>query len=146
MIDAPLGRPNEPLVREYGLERSLQLSRPSRPKVDLIIIEPERLLLIELKIIRWLDGLSHLVAYKAMVPHTPELTKYNGSPINVRLVLPYTQENILMTAYALGVEVEVYTTPEIDHYVSVELPAYGQSAYRRRREERRRTLEALGLE
>lgn len=146
IIDAALGMPPEPLVIDIGLDRALRLSRPSRPKIDALIIEPARLLLIEFKILRWLDGISKLPAYSAMVDFTPELKEYQARGRTMRVVLPAVHDNILMTAYALGVEVEEFTSPEIDHYVKVEDPATRQSAARIAREDKRRARELLGLE
>ena len=144
--EVPLGMPPESLTADVGLARALKIARPSRPMIDAIVFRPDNLLLIEFKISRWLDGLAHLVVYREMVQFTPELEQYKPLPIVLRLVQPYQNENMFLVASYLHVEVEVFSTPEIDEYINVTLPGYSQSAHKKKRAELKKNRSALGLE
>ncbi len=144
-LDCSLGPIPEPIILEYGLAKAFKVSRSMRPMVDAVIWDDTRLIIVEAKISRWLDGIAKLMLYSAVVHITPELEEYKSWPLVKRLVIPFVQDNMLAYAAMAAVEVEEYTTPEITDYINNDLAKYTTEAYRRKRAERRATLERLGL-
>ncbi len=142
----PLGPIPESLKFEYGTAKAYRVARPMRPEVDALIYDGSRLILIEAKITRWVDGLSKLPMYAAMIGETEELKEYWGWPRIMRLVIPFVQENMQVTARALGVEIAQYSVPEIDKYLSEELPYYQTAEYRHKRADLLVARRNLGLE
>ena len=144
--NCPLGLVPESLVADFGPRAALRIARKMRPEVDALVIAPDKLILIEAKVIRWVDGLAKLPLYKALILDTPELVQYKDRPVVMRLIMPYVQENMLSVAARMGVEVVEFTTPEIDHYVQVEIPKYSTAEYKRNRAEVLRQREILGVQ
>lgn len=144
--NCPLGIVPESLIVEYGRTAALRVARKMRPEVDALVIAPDKLVLIEAKISRWVDGLSKLVLYRALIPDTPEMEAYFKLPVVMRMVIPFTQENMLSVAARMGVEVVEFTTPAIDEYLTKELPKYNTAAYKAQRQEIYRQREILGVE
>jgi len=144
--NCPLGIVPESLIIEYGRTQALRVARKMRPEVDALVIYPDKLVLIEAKVTRWVDGLAHLVVYKALVPDTPELEPYAKRPVIMRMVIPFTQENMRSVAQRMGVEIVEFTTPEVDEYLNKELPKYSTQEYKRRRAEVLRQRAILGVE
>jgi hypothetical protein len=72
----PLGPAPKEIVDRVGEEKALSASRPWRPEVDAIVFLERKLLVVEAKIFRVMDGLSKLQVYDTLVPSTPELRDY----------------------------------------------------------------------
>lgn len=145
-IGCPLGTVPESLIIEYGRTAALRVARKMRPEVDALVFDGKTLILVEAKIARWVDGLAKLPLYKAMLPDTPELEQYRSWPVKMRLVIPFTQANMELTAQRVGVELEQFSTPEIDEYLTNTLPFYHTAEYKRRRAQVLDTRTALGVE
>lgn len=143
--NAPLGLPAPQLIAEFGLQTALRIGIKMRPNVDAIVWDKPNLLLIEAKIVRWVDGIAKLPFYNALFLDTPEFEQYFDWPRKLILVIPYTQENMLAVARRMGVEVVEYSTPEIDKYLQETLPYYQTGDYKRKRAELTATQEALGV-
>lgn len=144
--NCPLGLVPESLVADFGPRAALRIARKMRPEVDALVIAPDKLILIEAKVIRWVDGISKLPLYAALIPDTPELVQYKDRPVVMRLIMPYVQDNMLSVAKRMGVEVVEFTTPEVDQYVQVEIPKYSTAEYKRNRAEILRQREILGVQ
>lgn len=144
--NVPLGMPHPDLIAGFGLQTALKMGIKMRPNVDCIVWDKPDLVLIEAKVVRWVDGLAKLPLYNAMIPETPELEQYIDWPRRMVLVIPYTQENMLAVAKRLGIEVVEFSTKEIDDYVQKELPYYQTHDYKRKRAELLATQRALGVE
>lgn len=145
ILGAPLGPVPEQLTATWGRFKALRVARGLRPEVDALVFDNHRLVLIEAKILKWVDGLAKLPLYKGLVATTPELQEYVSWPVDMVLVTPWTSENIQAAAQALGVQVEVYSTPEVEVYAQ-ELHKYWTSEYQSARSDKRRARELLGLE
>ena len=143
--NCPLGIVPESLIIEYGRSAALKVARKMRPEVDALVIAPDALILVEAKVVRWVDGLSKLVLYKALVPDTPELETYAKLPVVMRLVIPFTQDNMRSVAARMGVELVEFTTPAIDEYLNNELPKYNTQEYKRNRADVLKQREILGV-
>lgn len=143
--NVPLGLPHPDLVAEFGRELALRMGIKMRPNIDAIVWDNKILILIEAKVIRWIDGLAKLPLYSAMIEDTPEFEQYKAWPRIMRMVIPFTQDNMLSIAKKLGVQVEQYSVPEIDDYVQNKLPYYQTADYKRKRTQLLDTQEALGV-
>ena len=141
----PLGPALPGLVEEMGEARALAVSRPWRMEVDAVAVEDGRLVLIEAKVFKIVDGMAKLPLYKSLVPATPELTEHRSLPIVMRLVAPWASESMEIMARAAGVEVVVYSPAWIRDYVA-QYHNYWTAEYRQAREEKMRLRRALGVE
>jgi len=143
--NVPLGLPAPQLIAEFGLQTALRIGIKMRPNVDAIVWDKPNLILIEAKIVRWVDGIAKLPFYEALFLDTPEMEQWFNWPRRLVLVIPYSQENMLAVARRMGVEIVEYSTPEIDNYLQKELPYYQTGDYKRKRAELLSTQEALGV-
>jgi len=145
IFDCALGPVPEVLIAAWGARKALRVGRGLRPVVDALVITDGSLVLVEAKIIRWLDGISKLPVYSGLVPTTPELAEYRDRPRRMILCTPWAGESVLAAAAGVGVEVEEFSTPEVDDYVR-ELDKYWSREYQAARADKKRARELLGLE
>ena len=145
IFNCALGPVPETLIARLGPRKALRMARGLRPAVDLVVIKDRRLILVEGKILRWLDGIAKLPVYKGLVPKTEELGEYRGYDIEMRLYSPWTSEAIEEAARGVGVIVDVFHQPWIDDYLA-ELGKYWTGEYIAAREEKKRMREIFGLE
>ena len=141
----PLGPVPEVLVAAWGLRKALRVGRGVRPEVDALVFDDSNLVLIEAKILKWLDGISKLPVYKGLVDTTPELQEYKAWPRRMVLCTPWVNESIEASGVSAGVEVDQFATPEVDAYFT-ELGKYWTKEYRESRAAKKRAREILGLE
>lgn len=144
-LNVELGRIPEEYIQRYGLTRAAALFRPSRPRVDAVIWEPERYILVEAKLRDIKAGIGDLLYYQAQLPNTPDLPYYDGQPFRLRLVVPWLVEWIHQVATAAGVEVVVSWQDWIADYIRERLD-YFTAEYRAKRAELMRMREILGVE
>lgn len=144
--NVPLGMVDAELIATFGLQTALRMGIKQRPMIDAIVWENKTLLLIESKIRGWIDGLAKLPLYNMLMDETPEFATYKEWPRRMLMVIPYTNNNMRYLAKRLGVELVEFSTPEIDHYMTVTLPMYQSADYKRRTAEKKATQRALGVE
>lgn len=140
-----LGPAPEKLVATLGPRKALRLARGMRPEVDAIVIQDRRLIMVEAKIVKWIDGIAKLPLYKSLVATTPELEAYQGYDIEMRLCYPWYSETIEAAANNLGVILDIYHQPWIDEYLT-ELGKYWSGEYIAKRAEVKRMREIFNLE
>jgi len=140
-----LGPVPEKLVATLGPRKALRMARGMRPEVDALVIRDRRLILVEAKIIRWIDGIAKLPLYKSLVATTPELEAYQDHDIEMRLCFPWSSETIEAAANSLGVVLDIYHQPWIDEYLT-ELGKYWSGEYITARAEKKRMRELFNLE
>ena len=141
----PLGPPLPGTREELGLDKALRVSRPWRPEVDAVAVEDGRLVLIEGKVFKYVDGMAKLPLYKSLVATTPELANHREKPVVMRLLMPWRSETVDLMVQAAGIELEVFSPPWIRDYVE-DYQQYWTKEYREAREERQRLRAAFGLE
>jgi len=141
----PLGSALPGTAETMGEEKGLAFSRPWRPEIDAIVILPRHLILVEGKIFKVMDGLSKLPIYKSLIPLTPELREYRDLTVEMQLLvvrpLPWieqaaTQNDIKIVTWAPDWLIKIWE--ERDKYWTREEVL--------KREERKKTLKALGYE
>lgn len=141
----PLGPVPEKLIATLGPRKALRMARGLRPEVDALVVQDHRLILVEAKIQRWIDGIAKLPLYKSLIPTTPELEQYQGYEVEMRLCFPWQAENVEEAAKGAGVVLDVFHQPWIDDYLT-ELGKYWSSEYRAQRAEKKHMREIFGLE
>jgi len=142
-LGCPLGGIPKETLRDYGLLKGLRVYRPWRPEVDAVVILTNMLILIEAKISKYMDGLSKLPVYKALVPQTPELKHVAHRPIYMKLLIPHKIPWVLDAAEPMGVTVEVWV-PDFIQKVWEERDSYWTKDAVTKREARKKKLEELG--
>jgi hypothetical protein len=142
-LGVPLGPIPDESIRDYGILQAIRRYRPWRPEADLIAILPDQLVLLEAKVFKYMDGLSKLPIYKALIPTTPELRHVAAFPVTMKLLIPVTIPWVIAAAKEIGVEVEV-GAPDWIMEVWLERDKYWTKEAVEARSERKRTLEKLG--
>lgn len=141
----PLGPIPEEVKKLYGQAKGISFYRPWRPEVDAIVVMPSALLLLEAKIFKYMDGLSKLPVYKSLIPTTPELQEYKDFNVVMRLLIPVHIAWVEAAGAASGVEVHVWSTPEIDKAWN-ERDKYWSKDAQFIREQRKKAMRDLGFE
>ena len=144
-LRCPLGPVPDQLKDLYGPAKAARVYRPSRPEVDALVILEEAILIIEAKVFKYMDGLSKLPVYKALIPKTDELLALLPRPIIMHLLLPREIPWVMAAAESLGVEV-ITEAPDWVLEVWAERDKYWTPGARMKREERKALLKKLGFE
>jgi len=143
-LRAPLGGPPPEWVQEMGEEKALRTYRPYRPEVDAIVIEEDRLILIEGKILKVMDGISKLPVYRFLVPVTPELAEYHELEIEARLVTPHPPFWAEQYAKHADIIVDIWEPEWIQEYHK-RMDRYWTKEARAERAKRKEVLKGLGF-
>jgi len=141
----PLGPIPEDLIKEHGLEKAIRMYRPWRPECDALIINKNKLILVEAKVRKILDGLAKLPIYKRLIPETPELAPYKGWPIVMRLLTVRAYEPWITIARELGIEL-VEWAPTWVKEIWIQHDLYWTREAVELRERRKEVLKRLGFE
>jgi len=112
--------------------------------VDAVAVEHGRLVFIEAKVFKLVDGLAKLPLYASLLPTTPELHDKKDLQVVMRLVAPWTSPNVETMARSQGIEVVVFSPAWIADYVE-QYQHYWTAEYREARAERQRLREELGV-
>lgn len=89
---------------------------------DAIVTMPDRIVLIEGKILPQPGVLSQLSLYERLIPNTPELEEHAGKPVEKVLVCAIEDPLITQLAREEGVRVVVYSPPWIESYLKIVHP------------------------
>jgi len=141
----PLGPVPQKMVATLGPRKALRMARGIRTEVDALVILDHKLILVEAKIQRWVDGIAKLPIYRSLIPTTPELEEYRGWEVEMRLCFPWESETIQEAAKNAGVVLDVFHQPWVDDYLT-ELGKYWSGEYIAARAEKKRMRELFGLE
>jgi len=109
----PLGPIPEEFMKIYGRERAIRVYRPWRPEVDALVRWRRKLILLEAKIFKYMDGLSKLPVYKALIPETPELREYWDWTVDMILLIPTKIPWVIAAGRRTGVIVLVEAPEEV---------------------------------
>jgi len=139
----PLGPIPPELEEYYGVEKARRIYRPSRPEVDYVVKLPEKLLMIEAKIFKYMDGLSKLPIYASLVPKTPELREYWTKPVEMHLLIPHKIPWVIEAGKANNIKVIIWA-PDWVRKIWEERDKYWTREARYKREKRKALLRRLG--
>jgi hypothetical protein len=144
-LRVPLGPFLPGVGEQMGADKARRVSRPWRPEVDAVVIRPDKLILIEGKIFKVMDGLSKLPVYKSLVPDTPELEEHKTKPVDMQLLVVRPLSWVVSAAEKAGIKVVEWAPPWIVQ-IWEERDRYWAPEAVKRREERKETLKRLGFE
>jgi len=85
---------------------------------DAVVIMPDRLVLIEVKIIPQPGAISQIKHYKRLLPKTPELWEHREKPIDMRLVFAVDDPVVSDQARDEGILVTIFCPEWIPEYLS----------------------------
>lgn len=145
IFDCPLGPVPEKMVATLGYRKALRLARGLRPMVDALVIQDHEVILIEAKILKWLDGMAKLPIYRGLVKSTPELQEYKNYSSSMVLCTPWISETIEAAAGIQEVKVDIFCPEWINDYLT-ELGKYWSRDYQKARAEKKRLREIFGVE
>ena len=145
ILGCPLGAVEAELVAKVGLDRAIRLSRPWRLEADCVVTLPGRVIVAEAKIFRPRDGVGDLLVYKPLVSRTPELAAYKDVAVDLVLVIPWVTKVVEEMAEASGVRIDLFSPAWSAEYMA-QHQNYWTAEYRQARAEKKRVIQALGLE
>lgn len=85
---------------------------------DALVIQPDRLILIEAKIRPQPGVISQLQLYKRLVPNTPELQRFLDRPLEMLLVYAIQDALLIEMAREAGIKCIHYRPEWIDEYIA----------------------------
>lgn len=84
---------------------------------DALVIEPDRLILIEAKIRPQPGVISQLQLYARLVPHTPELQQFLDRPLEMLLIYAIQDDLLISMAREADIKCRLYKPEWIDAYL-----------------------------
>jgi len=139
----PLGPIPDELTKAVGTAKAIRQYRPWRPEADALVIMPKRMVLLEGKVFKYMDGLSKLPFYKSLIPRTPELQEYLDREVQMVLLLPVEIDWVRIAALDHGVDVVVWC-PDWLRPIWEERDKYWSKENMFMREKRKEVLRELG--
>lgn len=91
--------------------------------VDGVVFLPDRILLIEAKILAEPGAVSQLKNYAMLFYQTPEFASMAGTPLELQIVTCLADPSFLQFAKGEGVGVVIFKTPAAEQYLSILLGA-----------------------
>jgi len=85
---------------------------------DAVVVMPDRLVLVEVKIIPQPGVISQIKHYKRLLPKTPELAEHKEKPIDMRLVFAIDDPVITEDARTEGILVTIFCPQWIMDYLA----------------------------
>ncbi len=113
-----LGALDSSLDDSHLTEAELRALGVHRRWVDMLVIEPDLLHLVEGKIVSTPGALEQLDLYQLLLPHTPELTELRSLAVERDLVIAVEDPVVTALAEARGIKVHVYHPPWVDEYLA----------------------------
>lgn len=145
ITNVELGPLPEDILQRYGPAVGARIYRPSRHRVDAVIIDGGTYYLIECALSEPRIGLGQLKVYLAEAPHTPDLPLYEGQPFRGKLYVPWLYDWVRDLAKDWGIEAVEYLEPWVEAYVR-QRQNYFTRAYRESRDEKMRLRRVLGVD
>lgn len=140
----PLGGIPAETSAQYGLMKGLRVYRPWRPEADAAARLPEKTVLVEAKIFKYMDGLSKLPIYASLLPTTPELLSWPKT-VEMILLIPAKIEWVREAAKNLNVKVVSDYVPDYIKAAWDSRDKYWTREATQLREERKRKMQEAGI-
>lgn len=112
-----LGTLQPRLKGRWSTEQTQRLLGVFRRWCDGLVFLPDRILLIEGKILPQPGVISQLELYERLIPKTPELAEYKYKPIEKVLVCGIDDPQVTEMARERGIKVVVFQPPWLDAYL-----------------------------
>ncbi len=110
------------LKGQYATDKEERLVGVFRRWADAIVFLPDRLILIEGKILPQPGVISQLSLYEDLIPKTPELAEHREKPIVKMLVCAIEDKLISALARREGVQVRIFHPAWINEYMKIVHP------------------------
>ena len=107
------------LKGRWSSESDERLVGVFRRWADALVILPDRLLLIEGKILPQPGVISQLKLYAELIPKTPELAEHKHKPIEMVLVCAIEDPLISELARREGITVRIFHPAWVDEYMKI---------------------------
>ena len=117
-----LGSTPPSLKGRYATDEDERLVGVFRRWADAMVFLPDRLILIEGKILPQPGVISQLKLYEELIAKTPELFEHMGKPIEKVLVCAIEDRLITELARREGVQVRIFHPAWIDEYMKIVHP------------------------
>lgn len=86
--------------------------------VDALVIQPDKVLLIEAKILADLGAVSQLEYYAALVGQTPDLARYSALPLELHIVTASADPSFVAFAASKNITIDIYRPPYAVEYLT----------------------------
>jgi len=106
----------------YTREETGRLLGVFRRWADAVVTMPDRIVLIEGKILPQLGVISQLKAYERMIPNTPEYREHATKPVEKVLVCAIEDPLITQLAREEGIRVVIFRPEWIEEYLKIVHP------------------------
>jgi len=105
-----LGSP--PAIEIPGLdpEKAKRMMMPGLPEVDAIVVEDDKIYMIEAKVAKEWENLGKMIIYRELLPQTPGWEGVDVTKIRPLLVMAKASPLLVEVAKRFGVEVDTYMT------------------------------------
>jgi len=145
VTNVPLGPIPQEILARYGVSAGAKLFRPSRPRVDAVLLAANRYFLVEAKIREPKAAIGDLLVYKSLAEKTPDLPIYNGEPISMMLVVPWALDWVKIAARQHDMHLVEFRPAWVEDYVRMRQDYFTRD-WRMKREEIMRLRRSLGVE
>lgn len=88
---------------------------------DAVVIQPNKLILVEGKMVDILPAIGQIMYYRYLLPKTPEFSSYAALPIEMEIVCPSPDPEIVAFAQSVGIRVVIWTNSSATAYLSTAL-------------------------
>jgi len=117
-----LGSTPPRLLGRYSTNEDARLTGVFRRWADGLVFMPDRLVLIEGKILPQPGVISQLKLYAELLPKTPELAEHKDKPIEQVIVCAIEDKLISELARREGIRVQIFRPAWIDEYMQIVHP------------------------
>ena len=128
-----------------GLDLALRTYRPYRPECDAAVLTADKIVLIEGKLFKVMDGLAKLPIYRSLIQETPEFDEFKTLPVEAVLVTPKEPGWSSRVAKENNITVEIFKPEWIMEYYDNQ-EKYWTAEERLKRIKRKGVLEGLGYD
>lgn len=85
---------------------------------DAVVVQPDKLILVEGKMIDILPAIGQIMYYRFLLPKTPEFAAYAALPVEMEIVCPSPDPEIVAFAQSVGIRVVIWTNANATAYLS----------------------------
>ena len=115
--------PIQPAMAREGLDAAeLRGLGPWRRWADALVILPDRIEIIESKIMQTVGQTAQLQLYAALLPDTPELAEFRGRRIEMVAVVALSDPAATYQARQAGIQVVVWPPPWLSEWMAAGRP------------------------
>lgn len=122
MMRVRLGAPKPSTPTAEMTEAEAAMVGAWRRWADAVILEDDKVTIVESAIRLGPGKISQLELYKMLLPHTPELRAWRGKPIHMLLLYAIEDPAVIMLARQKGIECIEYIPLWLPDYLAILMP------------------------